>query len=141
MKCLYCLLLLCTFAQYATADTIDFWHVYCGGRNIGRFNDYATNDTIILKFDNVKSTDSITVRFFRDTPCFECRTFLLADDAHQKRVATGSGRGTFSQLSIAVKDLVADKSDGRNTTYIFYFHEESTMPPDRKKRLFSLKFM
>lgn len=139
MKRLYCLLLLCTFTQYATADTTDFWHVYCGTRNIGRFNDNAPNDTIVLKLDHVKTTDSITVKFFRDTPCFDCRTFLLADDTQQNRVATGSSRGTFEPLTIAVKDLVAGTRDA-HATYTFYFHEENTMPPDRRKRLFSIRF-
>ena len=75
----FILLTIFGIAQIAKADTIDFWHVYYNQTKIREFNQYGTHE-IILKLDSLKSGDSITVKYFRDTPCFDCATYLTVEN-------------------------------------------------------------
>ena len=57
----------------AKADTIDYWHVYYNKIKIKEYNQYSKGE-IVLKIKDIKKSDSLTIKYFRDTPCDDCLT-------------------------------------------------------------------
>ena len=112
-------------SQMTKADTIDFWHVYYNKAKIREFNQYSTRE-IILKLNKIKSGDSITVRYFRDTPCSYCSTYLTVESGKHHVILTSKGKGTYNPISFSLKDLIAYRmSSGKNYFDIFYFEREN----------------
>jgi hypothetical protein len=108
--------------QTTKADTIDFWHVYYNKIKIKEFNEYNIQD-FIIKIDKIKRGDSITVKYFKDTHCFDCDTHLTIEDGKHHPVITlkGKGGGEGNPLSFALKDLLEfRKKNGCNSLEIFY---------------------
>jgi len=105
-------------------DTIDYWHVYYNGVMISDFSQLGTTRIIILKMDSIRTTDSITVKYFRDTPCFYYSTSLMAKDEKDLTVLTNTDKGTFTPISFYLKDLIEYKKKNQNDIFeIFYFEE------------------
>ena len=80
MKTIYFLILILLVSNICKADTIDYWHVYYNKTKIKEFNQISRGKTLVFKIANIKKKDSITVKYFRDTPCFDCVTSLTAED-------------------------------------------------------------
>jgi hypothetical protein len=119
-------------AQTTKADTIDYWHVYYNKVKIAAFNEYNIHD-ITIKMDKVKSHDSITVKYFNDTPCSDCNTHLTVEDEKHHTIVACKGKGVGNPISFALKDLLAYKQrSGCNSFEIFY--------PDVPKFIFRIKF-
>jgi hypothetical protein len=64
------------FFNAVKADTIDYWHVYYNKTKIKEYNQYSKGE-ITLKIKNIKNKDTLTVRYFRDTPCSDCKTQVV----------------------------------------------------------------
>ncbi|MFM2307872.1 MAG: hypothetical protein RLZZ367_2541 [Bacteroidota bacterium] len=122
------------FGLTAKADTIDFWHVYYNGVKIREYNGYAV-DIISLKADSVGSNDSITVKYFRDTPCYDCATNVTVEDDKHHVITTDNGKGTFSPVSFLLKKVV---DSGIKFFEVFYSEGEIKSRAD-KILLFRIK--
>lgn len=113
------------------ADTLDYWHVYYNQTKIREFNQYGTHE-IRLKLDSLKSGDSITVKYFRDTPCFDCRAYLTVENEKHHVFLTSSGKGTFNPISFSVNKLIELRQQGYIQTFeIFYFEGEIKSRSDK----------
>ncbi|WP_026209621.1 hypothetical protein [Cytophaga aurantiaca] len=125
------LLPLLGLVQTTKADTIDFWHVYYNHTKIQEFNQYGTHE-IRLKLESLKSGDSITVKYFRDTPCSRCATYLTVEDEKHHVFVTSSGKGTFNPISFSINKLIELRKQGYMQTFeIFYFEGEIKSRSDK----------
>jgi len=89
------------------ADTINFCHVYYNDIKICEFTNYGQAIVIPVKANNIKDKDSITVRYFRDTPCRDCGAIVtVADTTRNLTITTGKGQGTFGPVSFSLKKLL-----------------------------------
>ncbi len=121
MKVILVIITLICLPSLSKADTIDVWHVYYNQRLIQDFNAYSANE-IVLKMDSIQPGDSITLRYFRDTPCYDCEIFLNVESAKHMVFLTSSQRGTFTPISISVDQLVKIKSERyKQLLSVFYF--------------------
>ncbi len=134
MKTFLLIALLTGLARPSRPDTIDYWHIFYNSTRIGDFNSYGKNE-INLKLDSIKSGDSIIVKYFCDTPCFDCITRVSVEDGQNDVIVTSQGKGTFTPISFALEDL---KKTGRRYFEIFYFE---VIIPGRaeRKMIFTLK--
>lgn len=133
-----CLLLFTLFAGIVCkADTIDYWHVYYNKTKIKEFNQFNGSALLVLKKAAIKKGDSLTIRYFRDTPCFDCMTSLAAEDAKHHIIVNGHGKGTGNPVSFSLADLFDPKRQSRYDSFEVYYSEDS----HRKKRvlLFHIK--
>ena len=131
------IILISTIGFFSTtkADTIDYWHVYYNQTIIKKFNQFSKGE-ITLKIKDIKKTDSLTVKYFRNTPCGTCETRVEIEDSHQSVITTGQGIGTFNPIKISLFDLLV-KAD-RNPIIVYYYERQNT-GITIKVELFSVK--
>jgi len=108
----------------AKADTIDYWHIYYNKIKIKEYNQYS-NGVITLKVKDIKKTDSLTVMYFRDTPCDNCETQLAIEDRKHRAITKGKGIGTFKPIKVSVFDLLQYHLKSDKTVYEVYYQETS----------------
>lgn len=86
-------------------DTIDFWHVFYNNKLIKQYNGYDFGNPLIIKIDSIKQKDSITVKFFRDTPCADCDSYLIIEYPFLSRTFIAHGTYTFCPLTLSLNKL------------------------------------
>jgi len=116
-------LLFCTFQ--AKADTINFCQVYYNNIKILDMNFFRSNE-LVLKLDSIQASDSITIRYFRDTPCFDCPTKLTIENEKHGIFSTITGNGTSSPLTFSVQELVRIQKQGYKQSFEVFFSDELT---------------
>jgi hypothetical protein len=126
MKNLLLLFSLLFFSFQAKADTIDFCHVYYNNIKILDINFFQPNEHV-LKLDSIQYNDSITIRYFRDTPCFDCLQTLTVENEKHAIFFTETSIGTFSPLTFSVQQLVELQKQGYLQSFeVFYSNELTT---------------
>lgn len=127
-------LLFCTFQ--AKADTINFCQVYYNNIKILDINFFRSNE-LVLKMDSIQSSDSITIRYFRDTPCFDCPTKLIIENEKHLPFFSIENVGTSSPFTFSVQQLVELREKG----YEHHFEVFNTegIPVSRTGRQFVLR--
>jgi hypothetical protein len=123
-KLLLSLLIIFTIVQTTKADTIDFWHVYYNNIKIGEYNQFGKNK-IVLKLDSLKNGDSITVKYFKDTRCYKCKTYLTIEDEKHQNILTSVGEGSSNPVSFYLNKLIELRKQGYKQDFkIFYLEGE-----------------
>jgi hypothetical protein len=134
----FCLLIFALFVSHiCMADTIDYWHVYYNKTKLKECNQVNCGETLTFKTGNIKNGDSIIVKYFRDTPCFDCKTTLTAEDGKHLAVITSHGKGTFNPISISLTDLFKFKEQSGKDYFEIYYSEDKVRP--NKTLLFRIK--
>lgn len=123
MKTIYFLILILLVSNICKADTIDYWHVYYNKTKIKEFNQISRGKTLVFKIANIKKKDSITVKYFRDTPCFDCVTSLTAEDEKHYVVVINHGKGTFNPVSFSLADILRYKEQNNKDYFEVYYYE------------------
>ena len=120
----------------AKADTIDYWHVFYNKTKIKEFNENSKNMEITLKVKEIKKTDSLTIRYFRDVYYIDCEAKVEIEDSLKFVLAKGIGIGRGASLKISVFDLLVT---ARKSPFFAYYYDCATR--DREKRLvFKVEF-
>lgn len=135
---LFIMMLVCGLSCSAGADTIDFWHVYHNHIKIKEYNQHSTGE-IVLNTKHIKQTDTLSIAYFRDTPCHNCSTAVSIENENNVVVTTGKGLGTFHPLNIAVYDLLQHHLKEGNGVYQVYYQEEQPTGRPKRIHLFSIK--
>ena len=134
--------IICTFSVISTfckADTIDVWNVYYNQQLIQNFNGFTANE-IVLKLDNIQLGDSITLRYYRDTPCHDCATFLAIENEKHYIFFKRSNRGTGTPISFSVDQLRAIKNKGYIRPFLVFYYEGKLERRSDKMLLFRIRF-
>ena len=124
------------FSFQVKADTIDYCHVYYNSIKILDINFFQSNE-LVLKLDSIKSSDSITIRYFRDTPCFDCPTKLIIENEKHHSFFSSENVGTSSPLTFSVQQLVELHKQGYEQRFELYYTEG--IPESRTGRQFVLR--
>ena len=127
-------LLFCSFQ--AKADTIDYSHVYYNNIKILDINFFQPNE-LVLKLDSIQSSDSITIRYFNDTPCFDCPTKLIIENEKHLPFFSIENVGTSSPLTFSVQQLVELREKGYEQRFEVFYTEG--IPVSRTGRQFVLR--
>ncbi len=133
--------LLMTFGLFfaTKADTLDYCHVhYNKSKKLADFVLAYGQQTVFIKLDSINKTDSITVNYFRDTPCDDCPTFLIIEDEIGNRILVDTKKGTFSGHTFSAKTLV-DSKNQKKVFHIYYTEGTATKPRDKLLLLFKIK--
>lgn len=137
-KLFFLLLLFAGMCLAAKADTIDFWHVYKNGIKVKEFNGFGKNELVISQ-QLIQNNDTLTVRYFRDTPCSDCPSTLTIEDEKHRIITSGSGKGTFKPVSVPLRDVLAfSTATGKKTFDVFYF-EGDIRGRSQKIMLFTIR--
>jgi hypothetical protein len=118
-----CLALL-WFCPKMNADTLDFWHVYYNDVKIHEFN-VLSKGKVVLKSSKIKSSDSLTVKYFKDMRCSSCETYLSFENNESKALVSTKGRGTFNPVKMSLLELQQHfKTEGLKTCNVYYVEKQ-----------------
>ncbi len=132
----FALALLSPSVKNYTGDTLDFWHVYYNKEKIGEFTETGKDNVIPIVFRSIKKEDSLTIKYFRKTPCANCRYAL--------RIPTDDGiffievsRDTRS-VSLSMELIKQLLTGNRMLPINISLQESKVLTPDRLFSLFTL---
>jgi hypothetical protein len=123
----FSLLLLILFAMLfqANADTIDYYHVYYN--NIIIKENPRDTTPISFKKTEIKETDSLSVRYWTDTPCASCKFYLVVIDEKNIYVKVTSALGQGTPLSISMQDILDWSVENSLIILIFIITKKSLL--------------
>lgn len=125
------------FCPKICADTIDYWHVYYNDVKIHEFN-VLSKGKVVLKSSKIKSSDSLTIKYFNDTPCRSCETYLSFENTNTKALVSTKGIGTFNPVKISLIELQQHfKTEGLKTCNVYYV--EKREGKKNRRFIFQLK--
>jgi len=134
-KFLFLLFSIIGFFGNVKADTVDYWHIYYNKTKIKEFNLYSKGE-ITLRSKDIKRTDSLTIIYFRDTPCSDCATEVIIETGSNFVITKGEGIGTFNPIKISVFDLLLKAE--RELNFAF-FQEKQGASKTQRVLLFKIK--
>lgn len=129
-------LIILGFTCTLRADTISFWHVYYNKTKIRDYNMFSESPVIHFRMDSIRANDSLTVRYFDDTPC-RCMVTLMIQDDNGKNVVLKNVKGTGTPITFSLYNLIGD---GRlnDQYYTVYFIEGDLTGSSPQIRLFTI---
>jgi hypothetical protein len=125
------------FFSSAKADTIDYWHVYYNKTKIKECNQYSKGE-IVIKIKDIKKTDSLTIKYFRDTPCENCETQVIIENG-KYIVTKGKGLGTFSPIKVSLYDLLQYHLKADKDVYEVFYQEGQITGPELRVQILRIK--
>ena len=137
-KLLFLLIIMYAFANVSKADTIDFWHIYYNNVEIKEGNEYS-KFVLKLNIDKIKNTDSLSFRYYHDSPCFDCATNLIVEDKHQQLIIKARGEGNFNPITFKLKYLIEYFNLHGETDFKVYYYREIKNHKIYKIPVFSIK--
>jgi len=130
------LLLFTTIFQFnGQCDTITNWQVYHNQKLIHIANSFSEIVSITLKKSDIKPGDSITVHYFRDTPCYECPSQLSIENEKHFTITTWKGKGTFTPKVFYLNSLLKTSI----TDFEIWYFEGDLPSKTNKELLFRLR--
>ncbi len=134
------IILISTFGLIGSvkADTIDFWHVYYNNVKIQEYNQYSKG-IIVLKIKDIKKTDSLSIKYFRDTPCDDCETQVAIENGRHFVITKGKGLGTFNPIKVSVYDLLQYHLKADKEVYEVFYHEGQITSRTQRVLIFRIK--
>lgn len=126
------------YIPFSKADTVDVWNVYYNQQLIQNFNGFTANE-IVLKMDSIQPGDSITLSYYRDTPCHDCATFLVIENEKHYVFFERSNRGTGAPISFSVDQLLAIRNNGYLRPFLVFYHEGKLERRSDKILLFRIR--
>jgi len=118
-------------------DTIDFWHVFYNNKLVKQYNGYHFGNPLVIKTDSIKPQDSITVKYFRDTPCADCDSYLIIEYPFLNKTFIAHGTYTFYPLTLSLANLKnVEKAKSIRQLFEVYYVEASN---NYKIKLFDIK--
>ena len=107
------------------SDTICYWHVSLNKNILKQFNEITESPLITIIRSDVNQFDSLTIRFYKDTPCNDCKGNLLINNDHKVIIEKASIIGTFSPLTINLFELINSRENKISKYFEFYYYEKS----------------
>ena len=125
-----------TISGLSQADTISFWHVYLDSKEIAEFSVITEKPKVEIMTTDLSKNSILTVKYFRDTPCQSCRTYVTICNSKDDIIFKIKGSGTLNKHDLKLKRLIKRYSKGKASSFRFYFKE----PPFQDQFLFTLTF-
>jgi hypothetical protein len=98
-------------------------------------NELIVGDELIIQKEVSNKGDSLVINYFRDTPCFDCDSYLSVEDGKHHIITDWRGTGTFTKKVIYLDDLIIS---GKEYFEIWY-HEGEIKSRNDRHLLFRLK--
>lgn len=124
--------------ESARSDTIDYWHVFYNKKVIKEYNEYNLKE-ISIKIDSIKITDTITIRYYRDTPCPDCKAYISIENESGAKIRTKESIGISNPLSFNVFELLQFYRKTNNSIFKIYYYVNDDYNTSRKVLVMVLK--
>ena len=126
-KIIIILLLTLSFKGFSTElDTLDYWHVYKNDKIIAKFNSVSKDLNIKIKKCEIKETDTISIRYGKDTRCSNCKYILFVRDEKKRKLRITESDKYWDKLSFGLLDLIEFGQKNKSKRYDFYYWERNS---------------
>ncbi|MEO1052600.1 MAG: hypothetical protein AAFX87_18350 [Bacteroidota bacterium] len=116
-----------SFAGASTvSDTIPNWQVYNGGKILKAFNAIGKNNRIVLTKGEIRAIDTFNVRYFDDTPCFDCNASLILKTQDDIFIRTINNSSSNYDFNVKTTDLQALAFKNKSSVLRFYYKEDES---------------
>jgi hypothetical protein len=105
-------------------DTLNYWHIYYNDSVIAKFNAASQDLKIEIDRSKIREGDSLTIRYFDDTPCNNCKSVLFVRDEKKRKMRVTETNELLGKLSLELKDLIEFGDKQESKRYDFYYWEE-----------------
>lgn len=124
-------------------DTLDYWHVYLNDELIAQFNSVSQDLTVNLKKSDLKSTDTITVRYGSDHPCVDCIYGLEVFVEIMEKLPEAQTTEHFGKMSISLGELlrIEKKYNINRINFNYYERTDKELDHEVGRRIFTLTFI
>lgn len=85
-------------------------------------------------------TDSLTIRYFRDTPCWDCATTVTIENDKHSVGVRDQGKGTLDPVKISVYDLLQYHLKAQKDMYVVFYYEGIPRSKTDRQLLCGIKF-
>lgn len=106
-------------------DTIDYWVVYHNDAIIAEFNLNSKNLLVEISKNDIKSNDTISVRYGKDIQCIDCKIVLFVRDENKRKLRRTEANEFYSKLSLSIPDLIQFGNKNGSKRYDFYYYERN----------------
>ena len=126
-KIIIILLLTLSFKGFSSElDTLDYWHVYKNDKIIAKFNSVSKDLNIKIKKSEIKDSDTISIRYGKDTRCSDCEYILFVRDEKNRKLRITESDKYWNKLSFGLLDLIEFGQKNKSKRYDFYYWERNS---------------
>ncbi len=123
-KIIIIILLTLSFKGFSTElDTLDYWLVYRNDKIIAKFNALSKDLSIKIDKSEIKKSDTISIRYGKDTRCLNCTYILFVRDEKKRKLRITESDNYWSKLSFRLADLIEFGQKNKSKRYDFYYWE------------------
>jgi hypothetical protein len=115
------LLLVLSLSGFCQSDTISYWHVVFNDKLVYKFSETSENPSVNLKYTEINKDSELTIKYYRDTPCNKCPTYLAIRDITGKTTLTVKGKGTANNMTIQLYKLVKNYNYTHTSSFRVYY--------------------
>ncbi len=135
-KIIIVLLLTIPFKGFSTKlDTLDYWHVYHNDKVIAKFNSVSKDLNIKIDKSKIKKSDTISIRYGKDTRCSNCKYILFVRDEKKRKLRITESNEFWSKLSFGLSDLTESGRKNKSKRYDFYYWERDSDGENKPMKL------
>jgi len=132
------------FAGIAKADTIDYWCVYYNNVKINNFNANSElfsgkPNEITLKIKDIKETDSLTIKYYRDWLCYGSNIMVKIENKCGNVITKGVGTESPNPIKVSVLDLLLKYETDAAKHFFAYYYEYCEYFKIERTLLFEIK--
>ena len=126
-KIITILLLILSIKGFSTElDTLDYWHVYKNDKVIAKFNSVSKDLNIKINESEIKESDTISIRYGKDTRCQNCKYILFVRDEKKRKLRITESDKYWDKLSFGLLDLTEFGQKNKSKRYDFYYWERNS---------------
>lgn len=120
------ILIAVAFNSKAKTDTITNWQVEYNKIEFAKFNEFSKDKILRINLGKIKPQDSLTIKYFRDTPCPVCNTEIYLVDEKGNHIVKGTGKNTFEPVTISLLEIKQFIIDNKGLKPQVFFLEIDT---------------
>jgi hypothetical protein len=112
--------------------------VFYNETKIKEYSQYSKGE-IVFKIKDIKKTDSLTVNYFRDSPCNGCETRVTIVNEEQFVITKGLGFGTLNPIKVSVYNLLLYHLKVNKDEFEVFYEEVQPTKSSVKFLIFKIK--
>jgi hypothetical protein len=132
-----CLLVTRTISGFCQSDTISYWHVSLDKKVIAEFSVVTENPSVEIITSDLSKNSILTVEYFRDTQCHDCRPCLTICNTEDEVLFKIKRSETLNKQNLKLTRLIKLYTKGKYSSFRIYRKE----PPFQDQYLFTLTFI
>jgi hypothetical protein len=116
-------------------DTLDYWLVYKNDKVIAKFNSVSKDLNIKIKKSEIKDSDTISIRYGKDTRCSNCKYILFVRDEKNRKLRITESDKYWNKLSFGLSELTEVGRKNKSKRYDFYYWERDSYGKNKPMKL------